>query len=528
MDKLLINGKIIDGTGSPWFRGWLALADGQIQKIGRDDPPTQTDAEVLDVNGAVICPGFIDTHSHSDLRLFTDPELSPKIRQGVTTEVLGQDGFSAAPMYRNEDIEQWKTHLSGLNGRIDQEWAWGSTVEYIDAIEEREISSNVATLVGHGTVRFNVLGMDDDDPTDEQLHQMADLVTEALSEGAIGFSTGLIYSPQAQASTKEVRLLASRLTPFGRPFVAHIRNESSEIWKALEEFIRIGETESIPIHLSHFKLAFPPQHRKAHRAIGILESARERQVDITADQYPYTAGSTTLTEVLPSWVHNGGPKATLGALQDTDDRNRIRQHIEHRSERWQDVIVTSVASTENKNLEGNTIKDIADERGVSPATAIMDLLIEEELEVSKVTHMLHEEDVREILAFPGCCIATDGLFGGKPHPRTFGTYPRVLGHYVRDESLLRLEEAIRMMTSLPARAMGFRRKGIIRSGMDADLAVFNPAAISSNATYEKPRQYPDGISHVFVNGEYVVQDGSITGKRPGEVIRGQSGANKRL
>ena len=526
MDKLLVNGKIIDGTGSPWFRGWLGLVDGQIQKVGRGEPPIQTDAEILDVDGAVICPGFIDTHSHSDLHLFTEPELSPKIRQGVTTEVLGQDGFSAAPMYSNGDIEQWKTHLSGLNGRVEREWTWGSTGEYLNAIEEHGISPNVATLVGHGTVRFNVLGMDDADPTDEQLSQMADLVTEALSDGAIGFSTGLIYSPQAQANTEEVRVLASQLTPFGRPFVAHIRNESSGIWKAIEEFIRIGEAESIPLHLSHFKLAFPPQHQKAHRAIGILKAARERHVDITADQYPYTAGSTTLTEVLPNWVHNGGPEATLSALQDKNKRDRIRQHIEHRSERWQDVIVTSVTSRENKQLEGNTIKDIAEERGVSSATAIMDLLIEEKLEVSKVTHMLHERDVREILTFSDCCIATDGLFGGKPHPRTFGTYPRVLGHYVRDESLVRIEEAIRMMTSLPARAMGFGRKGIIRSGMDADLTVFDPAAIGSNATYEKPSQYPDGISHVFINGEYVVQDGSVTGKRPGKVIRGESVADK--
>ncbi len=516
MDLVLSNCRIIDGTGAPWFRGWIGIEDGTISQVGRKEPPT---GSTIDIGDNMVCPGFIDAHSHSDLRLFTEPELAPKTRQGVTTEILGQDGFSMAPMYRDGGAQQWEDHLKAIGGRAQREWTWGGIDGYLDAVEKNGVATNVATLVGHGTVRFNVMGMDDSEPTADQLSEMADLVTEALDDGAIGFSTGLIYPPQVNASTAEVRELASRLEPFGRPFVAHIRDEMSDIWGALEEFIRIGETESIPLHLSHFKLALPPQHGKARRAIEILDAARERGVDITADQYPYTASATVLTEVLPDWIHADGPEAALDYLQNDTDRARIYTHIDDRPESWENVDITSVATDENAHVVGKTIAEVADERGVDPAVAIMDLLVEESLEVSKVTHMLHEDDVREILAFDHACIATDGLFGGKPHPRTYGTFPRVLGKYVRTENHLRIEDAVRMMTALPACAMGLDHKGVIRTGMDADLTVFEPATVDSNATYESPRNHPDGIVHVLVDGTFVVRDGTTTGSLPGQAIR---------
>lgn len=518
MERLLTNCRIIDGTGAAWFRGWVGIEDGVIVQVGRSTSPPSADS-VVDVAGNVVCPGFIDAHSHSDLKLFADPELSPKVTQGVTTEILGQDGFSMAPMYPDDGAQRWEDHLSGIAGRVNREWTWNSLGEYLETIEASGIAPNVATLVGHGTVRFNVMGMDDSEPTEEQREAMANLVTEGLQDGAVGFSTGLIYPPQVNAHTAEVRELAARLRPFGRPFVAHIRNETDDIWGAIDEFVRIGETESIALHLSHFKLALPPQHGKAQRAIGLLKAARERGVDITADQYPYTAGSTMLTEVLPAWVQTDGPDVTLEKLRNGSDRDRVREHIEGRPERWENVVITSVAGDANEQLEGKTVAEIADQRAVKPAVAIIDLLIEEELEVSKVTHMLHEDDVREILSFDHACIATDGLFGGKPHPRTYGTYPRVLGEYVRAENLLELEEAVRMMTSLPARAMGLQQKGLVRPGMDADLVVFDPATVSSNATYETPRRHPDGINHVIVDGRFVVRDGETTDALPGEAIR---------
>ena len=516
MQLRLTAARIVDGTGSPWFRGWVDIEGEQIERVGRGTPP-EDEVRTVNLDGSVLAPGFIDTHTHSDLRLFDEPGLSPKVRQGITTEILGQDGFSAAPMAGNG--EDWETHLSGLNGRMDRPWSWESMASYLDEIEANGVAPNVASLVGHGTVRYNVLGMADREPGDDELTKMGDLVTAALEDGAIGFSTGLIYPPQVQAATAEVQALASRLHPYGRPFVAHIRNETNDIWNALEEFIRIGQREEVPLHLSHFKLALDPQHGKATRAIGVLEAARERGVDITADQYPYTAGSTTLDELLPDWAFTGGPEETLRLLRNDAERERLRDHLRQRPEKWTDIVVSGVASTENEHLEGQTIAAIASQRDVAPPTAVLDMLLEEELEVSKITHMLDESDVKEILQCERVCVATDGLFGGKPHPRSYGTYPRVLGRYVRDQNLLSLEAAVRMMTTLPARAMGLSDRGVIRPGMKADITVFNPDTVAAAATYEHPRQYPEGVEQVLVNGSFVVRDEEMTGALPGTAIR---------
>lgn len=476
--------------------------------------------ETIDLNGLALSPGFVDLHSHSNLRLFPNPELKPKTGQGITTEILGQDGFSMAPMYREGGAEEWENHLSGLDGRAEQEWTWGSTTEYLDAIEDNGVAPNVATLVGHGTVRFNIMGMDDRLPTDEELEEMADMVTKSLEEGAIGFSTGLVYTPHTSADTNEVQTLASRLADYGRPFVAHIRDEHDDIWNALDEFVDIGSEEGIPLHLSHFKLAGEAQHGKANRAIEFIEAARERGVDMTADQYPYRAGSTMLASYLPSWARAKGSKATLEYLQNEDDRARIREHLETGTKTpWEDVYVTSVMSEENEVHIGDNIETIAKERDEPVSVAVMNLLLEEELEIEHYSYHSIEEDVKAILKYERAAVATDGLLGGEPHPRTYGTYPRVLGHFVRKENLFSVEEAVRMMTSLPARAMGLQEKGLIRPGMDADLVVFDPQKVTTPATYENPRQYPDGMPHVLVNGEFVVRDGQHTGATPGETIR---------
>jgi len=463
------------------------------------------------------------------LELFADPTLAPKLRQGITTEILGQDGFSMAPMYRDGGAEEWAKQLGALAGRADVDWTWGSVANYFDAVEENGIAPNVGLLVGHGTVRFNVLGMADRVPTDDELDEMADLVTEALDDGAVGFSTGLIYTPCTYADTDEVRELASRLGPYGRPFVAHIRSEGRWIWEALDEFVDTGADENVPLHLSHFKIAGSIQHGKVDRATALLETARERGVDITAEQYPYTAGSTMLSAVLPPWVHAEGPEGTLEHLRDDAARERIRRDVEEwridgwenigALTGWENVVIANVKTETNEHLEGASVATIAAERDTNPVNTICDLLLEEELGVSMTIHMLEETDVRDILSYERVCVGSDGLFGGKPHPRVYGTYPRILGHYVRGENLLTMEEAVRKMTSLPARAMGLDRKGLLRSGMDADLVVFDPTTVESRATFENPRQYPNGIDHVIVNGELAVRDGKTTGNLPGQAVR---------
>ena len=519
LDLLLKNARIVDGTGAPWFRGAVGVEDGTITTVRRETSPNITANETFNLGDMILAPGFIDTHSHSDLILFDEPTLTPKIRQGVTTEILGQDGFSMAPMFREGGSEEWEEHLSGLDGRADCEWGWGSISNYLDAIAENGLASNVATLVGHGTVRFNILGMDDRHPSESELNEMAGLVTEALEEGAIGLSTGLVYTPQTNAETHEVQTLASQLRPYGRPFVAHIRNESDEIWSALDEFIEIGAETGVPLHISHFKLVDRPQHGKAERILNRFEIARERGIDITADQYPYCAGSTMLASHLPPWARTDGSEQTLDYLKNESSRTRIRDYLEEQREDWNRVVVSYVASEENNYLEGMSIEEIADDYTEDPITVIMDLLLEERLEVSRIRHMSKEEDVQEILKHERTAVATDGLLVGNPHPRSYGTYPRVLGHYTRDENLFSVEEAVRMMTSLPARAMGLHQKGVIRTGMDADFVVFDPSIVESPATYQDPKQYPEGMPHVFVGGTFVVRDGEVTAETPGDVIR---------
>jgi len=528
-DLLIENARIVDGTGAPWFRGALAVDAGRIEAIHRDPSPNIDAATTVNVEGKIVCPGFIDTHSHSDLELFDDPTLAPKVRQGITTEILGQDGFSMAPMYRDGGADEWAKQLSALAGRVDTDWTWESVSDYFDAVERNGVAPNVALLVGHGTVRFNVLGMADRAPTDRELNEMGDLITEALEDGAVGFSTGLIYTPCTYADTHEVRELAARLGPYGRPFVAHIRSEGRWIWEALDEFVDIGADENVPLHLSHFKVAGPMQHGTVDRATSLVEAARERGIDLTAEQYPYTAGSTMLSAVLPPWVHANGPEGTLEYLTDESERERIRRDIEEWRidgwenigglAGWENVIIANVETDANDHVEGMSVAAIAAERDVDPIDAVCDLLVEEDLGVSMTLHMLDESDVRDILSYERVCIGSDGLFGGKPHPRVYGTYPRILGHYVREENLLTVEEAVRKMTSLPARVMGLDRKGVLRPGMDADLVVFDPTIVESRATFENPRRHPKGIDQVLVNGEFVVRDAETTGTLSGRAVR---------
>lgn len=526
---LLENARVVDGTGAPWFRGAVRLDDGEIADVSRVPEPTAGADTVLDVGGNVVAPGFIDTHSHSDLQLFDDPTLAPKVRQGITTELLGQDGFSMAPMYRDGGAEEWETQLAGLAGRVDQEWTWGSVDDYLEAIDESGVAPNVGTLVGHGAVRFNVLGMEDRDPTDAELAEMCNLVREGIEDGGFGLSTALVITPCSFADTAELTRLAGELAPYGRPFVAHIRSERGEIWNALDEFVDVGAAANVPVHLSHFKLGGPPQHGKADRALAFVEATRERGIDFSADQYPYTASNTLLSYVLPPWAHAEGPDQTLAYLRDEDARERIRADIERDRidgwdnpgaySGWDNVVVASVESEANADVEGESVAGLASRRDTHPVFAVCDLLAEEELGVSVINHFIDEGDVREILASERVNVITDGLFGGNPHPRVYGAFPRVLGTYVRDAGLLSLEEAVRKMTSLPARTMGLDRKGLIRPGMDADVVVFDPDIVSSPATYDQPRQHPKGIDHVIVDGEFVVRDDETTGRTPGEALR---------
>jgi N-acyl-D-amino-acid deacylase len=528
-EYLLSNARIVDGTGAPWYRGSVLVRDGEIAQVFQRRDPDVGDVETVSVDGNVVSPGFIDTHSHSDLQLFEDPTLAPKITQGITTEIIGLDGFSMAPIHGEQTAEEWAEQLSGLAGRVDLEWTWGDVDDYLDAIEANGVAPNVATLVGQGTVRFDVMGMDDRDPTDEELSVMCERVRTALDQGAFGLSTALVITPCSFADTEELAVLVRELEPYGRPFVAHIRSERAGIWEALDEFVDLGADADVPVHLSHFKLGGRPQHGKVDRATALVEASRERGIDFTADQYPYTASSTLLSYVLPPWVHAEGPEQAVAYLRDEKARERIRKDIEQYRidgwdnpgaySGWDNIVVTNVETESNERYEGMTIAEIGEARDADPIDAMMDLLAEENLSVSILNHFLAEEDVRDILASERVNVITDGLFGGSPHPRVYGAFPKVLGTYARDENLISLEEAVRKMTSLPARSLGLPRKGLVRPGLDADLVVFDPEAVESPATYETPKRRAKGVYHVVVNGEFVVENGEVTDATPGAVLR---------
>ena len=528
-DLLVANARVVDGTGAPWFRGSVGVRDGTIARVIRE-PDLERDADVrIDAGGSVVAPGFVDAHSHSDLELFADPALEPKTRQGITTEILGQDGFSMAPLYREDGREAWQEYLSGLAGRLEREWTWDSLSSYLDEIADAGVGPNVATLVGHGTVRYEVLGMDDAEPTDAELEEMADLVAEGLEDGAVGLSTGLVYTPQVHADTAEVSRLAAELRPFGRPFVAHVRNEGRGIWSALDEFVDIGAEREIPLHVSHFKLTGRAQHGKHDRLLEAVEIARERGVDLTADQYPYTAGSSMLTSLLPPWLPIDDPPALREALADPETREEIRADIEEwRLPDWENVAgktgwgrvaVTNLTSDEFRDAEGTDLATLADSRATTPVDALCDVLLAEDLEASMIAHGMVEADVQAIFRSDRVAVGTDGLFGSSPHPRVYGTYPRILRQYVREENFVSLEQAVRKMTSLPARIFGLDRKGLLRPGMDADLVVFDPGTVEDRATFDDPERYPTGIEHVIVNGTPVVEGGEVTGALPGRAIR---------
>lgn len=525
VDLSIVDARIVDGTTRPWFHGSVAIDDGVVEGIYRAASELPAARRQIDVDRDVLAPGFVDAHSHSDLRPFVDPSHEQKLRQGVTTEILGQDGFSMAPLPVGEH-EGWIDHLSGFTGTADVPFDWQITGEYLDALKGTTPGVNLATLVGHGTVRYGELGFEERASTDAERRRMADAVETALEDGAVGVSTGLVYAPQRAALTEELLEIGHASAPSGTPFVAHVRSEGRGIWRALDEFVRVGAETGTPLHVSHFKLVGDRQWGQADHALARLATARERGVAITADLYPYTAGSTPLTGHLPPWLPRDDRDALLDALADPDVREDITDALDGVSEEWENlvgavgaenVVIADVGS--DADLVGRSLAEIAEERGTDPATVICDVLIEEDLDVTTIEHGMADADVRTLLAGEGVAIGTDGLYGAKPHPRLYGTYPEILGRFVREEGVLSLPEAIHKMTALPASIYGLDRKGLLRPGMDADAVVFDPDAVGSPATFTQPRQYPTGITHVLVNGTIAVEDGELTDDRGGEIVR---------
>lgn len=527
LDILFKNCKVVDGTGNPWYRADVAVKDGKISGIGKFNDAEAK--EVIDAKGMVLSPGFIDMHSHSDLAILVEPEAKQKIMQGVTTELLGQDGTAIAPV-KPKDRPALRKLVSGLLGDPDVTWDWTTYDDYLTKLENLKTSTNLCTLVPYGQIRQWAMGSEDREPTGAELEEMKEVCRQAFRDGVVGMSIGLVYPPCVFAKAEEIIEICKVAAECGGFLVSHIRNESDRLLEAVDEILNIAKASGIPLHISHLKTSGKSNWHKVDALLAKLETGREADgVELTFDQYPYTAASTMLFALLPPWAHAGGVDALLARLKDKEARAKMKADVLSddtstwenwvKNCGWEGIVVTAVKSQKHKKYEGKNMVEIAKDMGVEPIEATFELLLENDTTVSMVMFWGCEEGVAKILKHPYYTAGSDGLLGGKPHPRVYGTFARVLGKYSREEKLIRLEDAVRHMSALPAQRIGLTDRGVIKEGMVADLVLFDPATIIDTATYVEPHQYPLGVHFVVVNGQIVVRNGQHTGARPGKVLR---------
>ena len=530
-DVLIRHGKIFDGTGNPWFSSDAAIEKGKIAALG--DLVSASADTTIDAKDMVVCPGFIDMHSHSDFVLLTNPLAESKVRQGVTTEVIGNCGLSAAPLndLLKEDIRMTMPMLQ----EADLELTWSSMGEYMRLLQSKGVALNVAPLVGNSNIRVFALGFQNRGPNKNELEEMKKVLTEAIEEGAFGMSTGLIYPPSCYANTDEIVELAKVVAHFGGIYTSHIRGEGFTLIDAVKEAIQIGKSANIPVEISHHKASGKANWGKVRQTLRMMEEARERAVDVTCDVYPYTAGSTGLDSILPPNAYEGGVEKLIERLRNPGTRREIKEEMMRTGEEggpdtlgrpgWDAIMIAYCKG--HPDLEGEIIEDIAKKKSVDPFEFVFDLLIEEKASVGIVLFTMCEEDMRYVLSHSLSMIGSDSsarapygvLAKGKPHPRTYGTFPRILGLYVREEGILTMENAIRKMTSLPAQKLKLRDRGLIREGMWSDIVIMDPKRVIDQATYQNPHRYPEGIKYVLVNGKVVIENGEHTKALPGRVLR---------
>lgn len=477
----------------------------------------------MDAANLVVAPGFIDAHTHTDLTCFQDESLSAaSIRQGVTTEVCGNCGFSPFPFTteRREDVER---HVGTLLGRR----SYQDLPTWSTSVEEHGFFSNLLPLVGHGTIRTSVLGFEHRTPRPEELDEMVFFARTALEQGAAGLSSGLIYTPGTYARTAEVTELCRRaLEGTDRPYVTHVRGETHMVAAAVEEAIAIGREADVPVHISHLKVGGRANWGRSEETLELIAGARAAGIDVTIDVYPYTAASTLLYSILPPWVQEGGRDILIERLQQREVRRRLELEIETGLPGWENVpgaagwagvVIASAPAV--PSCEGRSVEDLAADASLRPLDYVAELLTETTGDVIAVLHLMAEDDVRNIIGFDAAMIGSDGLpLPGKPHPRLAGTFSRVLGHYAREERLLSLPEAVRKMTTLPARRFGLTDRGVLAVGKVADIVVFSPETVHDRASFSEPLLAPRGIASIIVGGTIAVSDGQLTGTRPGRVI----------
>lgn len=524
-DLLLANASIADGSGTSAVRGHVAVTGDRITEVSYDPRQVPSGRQRIDLDGLTLCPGFVDMHAHSDMAVVRDGDLAAKIAQGVTVEVAGQDGLGLAPMRRASDIPLPRL-VEVLYGSLDNaRGTWETVAEYLDLIDAGS-PTNTAYLVPLGTVRALVMGYDESAPSPDQLDAMCDEVRRGMTEGALGVSTGLGYPPGSFAQKDELIAICRVVAELGGFHDTHQRSYGRRAYEAYQEVIEISEASGCALQLAHAEMDFPENLGRDRDLLRLVDEAARRGLDITYDFLPYDQASTFLAAMLPGWVHSHGPVGILRLLGEPDSRERIRHEMEEVGSDgaygvpmgWELFEISS--RPVDKQWIGKTIDQIALARGVSPADAFFDLLIADNLETITLIHMGHEEHVRRMMQHPAFTACSDGGLGAdKPHPRAYGTFPRYLGHYARDLGLLRLEECIAHMTSVPARRLKLRDRGLVTAGYFADLVAFDADTVIDTATFDNPVSAPVGIPHVLVNGRFAVRDGVVHEVRSGRALR---------
>jgi N-acyl-D-amino-acid deacylase len=530
VDVLIEGGMVVDGTGAPGFSGAVTVT-GDTIRVLRGAAATPAALAVvaarrrIDATGHIVAPGFIDLHSHGGLTILAEPRHEPKVRQGVTTEVIGVDGNSYAPFRTQHDLDDFLTLNAGLDGRPEIAYDWRTVAEYL-ARFDRKVAVNIAYLIGNSALRIAAVGWDEVEATSGQMADQRALLREGLEDGAFGLSTGLDYPPGAYASTAELADLLAVASRLGGFYHSHVRYPLGDgFLDPFREAIEIGRRGGGPVHITHFyhRATFPgtPQDM-----LGLVDDARAEGLDVSFDLYPYEWASTRLLIMLPTWIQAGGVAALKERLADRAIRSRIRDELAARGRLfagvgvWADLRLGHFARPEHGRWEGRTLAEYLADTGLDPVDGICELLLSEDLRINQVSPGPHPAGIPPFLSHEQAMIGTDSVFiGAKPSPRTYGSFPRVLGEFVREHRLLSIEAAVRKMTGAPAARLGLTDRGRLADGLKADIVVFDPLLVRSLATYDDPRRYPAGIPYVIVNGELVVDAGEHTGALPGRALR---------
>jgi N-acyl-D-amino-acid deacylase len=527
-DLVIKNGRVFDGLGNEAVMADIGIFGQKIAKIGKIS--SAKGQAVIDASGLTVCPGFIDAHDHTSIELVVNPKAESSIRQGITTVVSGNCGSSPFPV-ADEIYDEYRDMMKET---YDVDLTWRDIKGFFSKLEEKGMALNYSTFVGQGTIRGFAVGYNDRPPKDEELARMRALLTESIQNGALGLSSGLEYAPGSYAQQDEIVELCRTAARNGGLYATHMRDESDQLLEAMDEAIDVSRKTGIRLQISHFKIAYPRNWNKIDDALAKLEAAKKEGIPIFCDRYSYIAGATGLSSMnFPLWAKQGTTEEFLARLKDPTLESKFRSFLEEREKKlgsWDKVVISDVFTEENRKFEGMNILEAIEKTGKDVFEFLRDLLIEEENRAGQIIFMMKEENLKRILSHPLVGVGCDGsalapygpLSKGKPHPRSYGTFPRVLGKYIRDEHILPMKDMLKKMTSVPAKNFGFAQRGALKEDYFADIVIFDEKRVIDKATFKDPHQYPEGIDYVVVNGAVVINKGEHSGLLPGRILRRQA------